>query len=309
MRVIPLGTSSGVPTRARNVSAVAVALESRWVLLDCGEGTQHRIMRAPLKPRQLEAIFITHLHGDHVYGLPGLLSTMSMQGRAEPLAVHGPPGLRELLECVRRATGLQLAYELSVIETDAARPGRPGPIHRAPGYQVIAGPLDHRGPAQGYAVLEDARPGSLDIERIRALGLFGALSGPDFGKLKGGQDLALPGGQVLRSRDVLRDPRPGRRVAYCTDTRPCAGAIELASRADLLVHEATYLEELAEQADERGHSTARGAARVAREAGAKRLLLTHFSPRYPDPSPLVAEARSVFAASDAARDLEEIAVS
>jgi ribonuclease Z len=258
MRAIPLGISSGVPTASRNVSAVAVEVVPgrNWILLDCGEGTQQRVARTALALSSLEAVYVTHLHGDHVLGLPGLLSTLGLRQRAPALDVFGPRGIRELLESCLRVTDVRLTFRLSVREIDDADVDA-GPaharrwLHRSPRHGVRVGRLDHRVPAYGYRV-EDAW---------------------------------------------------GRSLVYCTDTRPCAGTVELARDAGLLIHEATYAHELARLASERGHSTALEAAEMARRAGARSLLITHFSPRYPDPRPLVVEARRIFPRTWAAREL------
>lgn len=244
--VIPLGTSSGVPTAERNTAAVAIAFERRWILLDCGEATQHRILRSPLKPQRLDAIFVSHLHGDHLLGLPGLLNSLSLQDRGQPLAVYGPPGIRKFLKEAFKAMDSRLSYPLAVRESEG------GVLLRAEGYSVSALQLSHRVPCLGFLAL---------------------------------------------------DLRWKLRIAYCTDTVPCRNTVELARDADLLIHEATYSDVLAEKAFDRGHSTAAQAARLAKEAGARSLLLTHFSPRYEDLAPLEAEAREIFPETIAARDL------
>lgn len=254
VKIIPLGTSSGVPTRFRHVSSVAMIMDSRWVLFDCGEGTQYQVMRAGLSLNKLDAVLITHLHGDHVLGLPGMLSSLSMQNRNAPLSIHGPEGIHELLTTVGRLTETRFTYPLQIEEIRGD-----GLVRKTPHYSVECARLDHRVTAYGYAV-----------------------------------------------RNVFRSGTPGEvefRVAYCTDTRPCAASVELAREADLVIHEATYLHELVEKAHERGHATAADAAGIAREARAKRLLLTHFSARYRDVQPLVEEAQGIFPNVTAAADL------
>ena len=283
MAITFLGTSSGTPSRERNVSSVAVALDGTLILFDCGDGTQHQLLRAPVRSGAIEAIFITHLHGDHVYGLPGLLATLSMNGRARPLTLIGPEGLREHVECVLRTSHHNPMFPI-VFEP-----------RTFDGFRVIGAPLEHSIPAIGYCIIEDDRPGAFDPERARALGIP---PGPQWGELQRAGDPRVCG-----------PSRPGRRIAYCTDTRPCASAVELARGADVLIHESTYAEELCAEADERLHSTAKGAARVARDAGVGRLLLTHFSTRYRDVALLVAEAREIFPNTDAAEDLATFQVS
>ena len=279
-----LGTSSGTPSRERNVASVAVTLDGIVLLFDCGEGTQHQLLRSPVRGGAIEAIFISHLHGDHVYGLPGLLATMSMNSRARPLTLVGPPGLREYVECTLATSHHHPMFEIEIAE----------PPYRGDGFRVVSAPLDHSVPALGYCVVEDDRPGAFDAARARELGIA---PGPVYREL-----------QLAGDRRVCGPPRPGRRIAICTDTRPCAAAVELARGADVLVHEATYAEEMRADADARRHSTAAGAAEVARDAGVGRLILTHFSSRYRDVAPLVEEARAVFPNVQAAEDFATFAV-
>jgi ribonuclease Z len=278
IRIVFLGTSSGTPSRERNVSSVAVVLDGTVLLLDCGEGTQHQLLRAPVRSGAIEAICITHLHGDHVYGIPGLLATMTMNARAAPLTLVGPDTLRDYIGGVLATTDHNPVFPVDVAP----------PPYRGRGFTVVAAPLDHRIPAIGYCVIEDDRPGAFDVEKARALGIP---PGPAYGDL-------------IRNNDprVMGPPRRGRRIAYCTDTRPCASAVELARGADVLIHEATYTRAMEKEADERGHSTAAGAARIAAEAGVARLILTHFSTRYRDAEELVAEARAIFPTTEAASD-------
>lgn len=303
MRVIPLGTSSGKPTLKRNVSALAVAREGEWLLFDCGEGTQTQIARAGLNPSRLSAIFITHLHGDHFNGLSGLLATMGLDRRTRELTLVGPQGIREYLDTLARLKILYVNYPLEIRELSAMR--EITPVHDAADYIVSAYPLDHRIFAIGYRIQERARPGRFNLERAYALGIP---EGPLFGRLQSGENVQLDDGRIIHPDDVLGPPRPGKAIAYCTDTRPFAGSVELARDVDLLVHEATYTQELTEEAHEYGHSTAAQAAGIARDSGARQLLITHFSTRYPDALPLLEEARAVFSNTLMAQDLVEVEV-
>lgn len=301
MKVIPLGTSSGKPTIKRNVSALAVAREAEWLLFDCGEGAQTQIARAGLSPNRLVAIFITHLHGDHFNGLPGLLSTMGLDRRTRELTLAGPPGVREYLNTLERLRVIFINYPLELKELTAAADSQS--VLETADYTVTARPLDHRLFALGYRVDERSRPGRFKVARARELGVP---EGPLWGRLQSGDDVTLDDGRTIQSADILGAPRPGKSVAYCLDTRPCAASIELARGVDLLIHEATYTEELAAEAREYGHSTAAQAARTARDAGARKLLITHFSTRYPDPAVLLEEARAIFPETILAEDLMEI---
>jgi ribonuclease Z len=286
IRIVFLGTSAGMPSRARNVASVAVIMDGRVLLFDCGEGTQHQLMRSDdVRAGGIEAIFITHLHGDHLFGLPGLLSSLGLGGRRDPLIVYGPPGIVAYLQSIPY---FGIAYELRVMEIE------PGDVRRGDGYRVRCAPLVHHAPCFAYRIDEDARPGRFDADRARALGVP---PGPLFGKLQRGEDV-----DGVRSADVVGPSRPGRSIVYCTDTRPCPSAVELARDADVLIHESTYDASLSAEAKARDHSTASEAAGVARDANAGRLILTHFSPRYESAEPLVNEARALFPQTDAAAD-------
>ena len=303
MRVIPLGTSSGKPTLKRNVSALAVAREAEWLLFDCGEGTQMQITRAGLSPSRLSAVFITHLHGDHFNGLPGLLSTMGLDRRTRGLGLTGPQGIREYLNLLERLRVAFLTYPVELRQFNSLAESTV--VYETAEYSVSALALDHRLFALGYRIDERPRLGRFNVEQARKLGVP---EGPLWGRLQSGEDVRLVDDSVVRSSDVMGAERPGKSVAYCLDTRPCAMAVQLARNVDLLIHEATYTEEFASEAQQYGHSTAAQAARTARDAGARRLLITHFSTRFPDPTPLLEEARAIFPDTILAEDLMEIEV-
>ena len=303
MKITPLGTSSGKPTLKRNVSALAVAREAEWLLFDCGEGTQMQITRAGLSPSRLSAVFITHLHGDHFNGLPGLLSTMGLDRRTRCLRLIGPQGIREYLDMLERLRVAFLTYPLELREFSSLAESTV--VYETAEYSVSALGLDHRLFALGYRIDERPRPGRFNVEQARKLGVP---EGPLWGRLQSGEDVRLVDNSVVRSSDVMGAARPGKSIAYCLDTRPCAMATQLALNVDLLIHEATYTEEFISEAQQYGHSTAAQAARTARDAGARRLLITHFSTRFPDPTPLLQEARAIFPDTILAEDLMEIEV-
>ena len=284
LRIVFLGTSAGTPSPTRNVTSVAIVLDGTVVLFDCGEGTQHQLLRAPVRSGAIDAIFVSHMHGDHVYGIPGLLGTFAMNSRTRPLTLVGADGLDAYIECVTRATHHHSTFPITVAE----------PPYRGEGFMVIAAPLEHCVPALGYCLIEDDRLGKFDPEKARALGYA---PGPAFAELHRAKDPR-----------VMGPSQRGRRIAICTDTVPCAAAVELARGADVLIHEATYVEDMRAEADARGHSTAAGAARVAAEADVGLLILTHFSVRYRDTAALVEEARAIFPRTEAASDFAEFAV-
>ncbi len=285
------------------MSALAVAREAEWLLFDCGEGTQMQITRAGLSPSRLSAVFITHLHGDHFNGLPGLLSTMGLDRRTRGLGLTGPQGIREYLGLLERLRVAFLTYPLELRQFNSLAESTM--VYETAEYSVSAVALDHRLFALGYRVDERPRPGRFNVEQARKLGVP---EGPLWGRLQSGEDVRLVDNRVVCSSEVMGAERPGKSIAYCLDTRPCETALELARDVDLLIHEATYTEEFASEAQQYGHSTAAQAARTARDAGARRLLITHFSTRFPDPSPLLQEARAIFPDTILAEDLMEIEV-
>lgn len=306
LKVTFLGTSAGVPTRARNVSCVGLRLPQRgevW-LFDCGEGTQHQLLRSELNISQITRVFITHLHGDHVYGLMGLLATCGMSGHARGITLYGPRGLEEYVRDVSRRTQFHTSYPLEVVTVAGGR------VFEDEEFAVECAPLKHRLPAFGYRVAEKDRPGHFDVEKARA---YGIPPGPLYGRLKRGESVTLPDGRSVAGADFCGPDLRGRSVVYCTDTIYCRSAVELARGADLLVHEATFAAADEHLAVRSQHSTAGMAARVAREAGVRRLVITHFSPRYfpgndTEPGDLLREAREHFPATDMAHDFLTIAV-
>lgn len=299
MKLTFLGTSSGRPTLRRNVSSVALSRDGEWALLDCGEGTQIQLLRTGLRLSRLRHVFITHLHGDHVLGLPGLLGTLNLARHDQAITVFGPPGITRYLRDVSRAVHFHPVYPLDTVEVE------PGVVMETDEIVVEAGRLAHRVPAFGYAIEEKPRPGRFDVEAARALGIP---PGPLYGQLQRGESVTLSDGRTIEPSAVVGPPRRGVRVAYCTDTGPGGSAPDLARESDVLVHEATYTHDMAGEAEARGHSTAADAARVALGAGVGRLVITHFSPRYDDVGPLLAEARAIFPNTTAAYDLLEIEV-
>lgn len=298
MELYFLGTGAGMPSKERNVTAVALTLYDErgtmW-LFDCGEGTQHQILRSPLKASRLEFIFITHLHGDHVYGLPGLLTSRSNQGGTTPLTLFGPPGLEAMLEPVLRHSQAHLSYELLYEETVE------GVLFRDEQFEVHCSKLDHRIDSYGYRVVEKDKPGKLDAAKLRTQGIT---PGPLFGKIKRGETVALPDGTVIDGKTFIGPPIPGKKIVILGDTRKCEAAVALAKDADVLVHEATFDSSLDELAQMYYHSTAKDAAQTAARAGAKSLIMTHISSRYQEDEAarLLIEAREQFPAAWIAKD-------
>ena len=281
-----LGTSASRPTVERNVSSLVVEREGETLMFDCGEGTQRQMMRYGVS-FALGDIFFTHMHTDHVLGVIGLTRTLQLQGRTDPLRLWGPKGSARALRQWSGFGGERLGYPVEIAEVE------PGVEIRRREYAILPFPVDHRGAsAVGYALVEDERRGRFNPDLARELGVP---EGPLWGQLHRGRDVTLPDGRVVAATTLVGPTRPGRRIAITGDTRPCAGTIEGARGAELLVHEATFADEEQARAVETGHSTAREAAEVAARAGVKQLLLTHLSARYSfDTSDLEREARERF---------------
>jgi ribonuclease Z len=295
-----LGTSASRPTIERNVSSIAVVREGDTLLFDCGEGTQRQMMRYGVS-FALGDIFFSHFHADHFLGVVGLLRTMSLQARAEPLRVWGPRGAERMIRRAESLGGERLCFPLEIRELEA------GASVRRKEYAVTAFPVDHRGStALGFALVEDERRGRFNPDMARELGIP---EGPLWGRLHRGMGVTLEDGRTIEPHVLVGPTRPGRRIVITGDTRPCEGTIEAAAGARLLVHEATFADDEAARAADTGHSTAREAAEVARVAGVEQLVLTHVSARYSrDVGGLLHEAREVFPRSIVARDGMEIDV-
>ncbi len=298
IRVRFLGTAASRPTVGRNVSGIAVQREGESFLLDCGEGTQRQIMRFGTG-FSFSHVFITHGHADHFLGLPGLLRTMGLQGREDPMTIYGPTGTSDLLRTAVRMGIERLAFPVEVKRL------RDGERVAFDGWAVHAYSVDHGVPALGYALVEELRLGRFDVDMARSMGVP---EGPLFGRLHRGHAVEVDG-RVITPDEVVGPPRPGRKVVYTGDTRPTRATGAMAMGADLLIHEATFGSEEKKRAWETRHSTAAEAARVADRANVKRLALTHISARYADvPRVLEKEARAIFPESTVAHDGLEIEI-
>ena len=286
LRVLFLGTSASVPTLRRSLPAIAIKREGELILLDCGEGTQRQMIKAKVGFNRETKIFITHMHGDHMLGLPGIIQTMSLLDRSRPLYIYGPEGIRDFIEAIKETVRFSLRFRIEVQEVTSE-----GAIYDCDDYEVRAGWSEHTVPTVAYALIEKQRPGRFNPERALSLGVP---KGPLWSRLQHGSAVKLPDGRVVKPEDVLGPPRRGRKIVYTGDTRPSRGIIELAKGADVLIHDATFADDLAERAREDMHSTASEAASVAKKAGVKLLVLTHISARYEDTDILLEEARRVF---------------
>lgn len=277
MQVTMLGTSSGTPTRSRNVSAAAVNLEGKrdWVLVDCGEGTQHRLLRAPLSLLKLKAICITHMHGDHCYGLPGLLASAQLSGRTDPLVLIGSADLKSYIDAMQTYAELGLEYPLKFVDVESMDAG----IEQT-GLMITRTALSHRIPSYAYRFDECAIERRLDVERLKAEGIP---AGPFWYQLQKGEEVTLDDGRVLDGQHYSSPSREPRVVIVAGDNDTPQLLEKACGGADLLVHEATYTEEVAAKVGpEPQHSTAQRVAEFAHRVRLPNLLLTHFSPRYQD---------------------------
>jgi ribonuclease Z len=285
------GTGGSVPTARRGLPAILVRRGGDRLLFDCGEGTQRQLLSS-VGLMDITEVFLTHFHADHWLGLPGMLKTFDLRDRERPLTVYGPPGLRVLLTAMLRLAG-RVRYELSMVELEV------GEEVRRDGYQIAPVAASHRGPGFAYVLYEDDRAGEFDRDLAERLGLE---FGPEFGRVARGETV-----RGISREQVMGPPRPGRKLVLSGDTRPCESIRIAAHRADLLVHEATFAEEESERAADNGHSTARQAATIAREAEVGLLALNHISTRHP-PSVIRDEAREVFERTVVPRDFDTIEI-
>lgn len=290
MDLLFLGTSAAVPSRDRSTSCIALREGSDIVLMDCGEGSQRQLMVSPFSFMRVGTVLITHLHGDHVFGLPGLIQTMGLSGRTGPLKVYGPVGIRSFVDASMAATEGEAGYPLEITELSG------GERFGIRGFSVECFRTDHGISSLGFVLRAPDRPGRLDHRKALELGIE---DGPDMARLKSGETV-----NGVRPEQVVGPAVKGMSVAYTGDTKPCKATIEAVRGVDVLIHEATYSDRESARAEEHNHSTAVQAARIAEEAGVSYLIMTHISHRYEDRSVIEDEAREVFPQSYAAEDME-----
>ncbi len=294
-----LGTGAAMPSVHRNVSSLAIHREGETLIFDCGEGTQRQMMRYGVG-FSFSEIFFSHFHADHMLGVIGLVRTMGLLDRTAPLALIGPKGANRILGAALGVGIERNKFPVEILEV------KPGDVLQRKEYDLVAFPTEHRADTIGWALVEHIRKGRFDPDLARELGVP---EGPLWGKIHRGEHIRLDDGREIGPEQLVGPARPGRKVVYSGDTRPVAALVEAARGADLLVHEATFIDEEKDRAVETGHSTAREAGRVAREAGVRQLALTHISPRYTRDAPeLLAEAGEEFTEVVVARDGMEIEV-
>jgi len=298
LTVIFLGTAGSTPTPERSLPAVAIRRKGEIILFDCGEGVQRQMIRAKLSFHRKMKVFITHMHGDHVLGLPGLIQTMSLLDRERKLEVYGPEGIREFIEAFQKTVQFTLTFPIEIFEFSES-----GIVCEESEYEVFAVEADHVIPSFAFALIEKPRPGKFHPEKAKVLGIP---EGPLWSKLQKGHSVRLPDGRIVEPSQVVGPPRPGRKIVYSGDTRLCKRIVKLAENADLLIHDSTLDDELAEKAYEDGHSTPSQAAETAKKAGVKMLVLTHISARYKTTDKLLQQAKKIFPNVVVAEDFMKI---
>jgi ribonuclease Z len=299
MRLTFLGTGGGIPSISRSLPSIAVTCSGELILFDCGEGAQRQMMKAGTGFKQRLTVLLTHLHGDHIFGLPGLIYTLSMLDRRHPLRIIGPRGTRDFVEALLSIRFGKLSYEIEVREIDG------GMAYESRDFVVEATDASHTVKSLAYRLRERDRPGRMKVEILEKLGVP---RGPLWGKLQHGEPIEFSGRRI-KPEEVVGSPRRGRIIVYTGDTRPSDEVAEFSRGADILIHDATFGSEFEEDAARQGHSTARQAAEIALRAGVERLYLFHISPRYEgNEEKLLMEARQVFPSTYLAEDLLSVEV-
>ncbi len=298
LSIIFLGTGGSWPTVKRNVSSVALKRAGEIILFDCGEGTQRQFQKSSLSYMQISKIFITHFHGDHFLGLPGLIQTMQLNDRVVPLHIYGPKGMNNLLEQILTLGYFRPNYPIVSHEVDE------GDVLDFEGYKINVLRVKHGVPALAYALVEDMRPGKFDKPKALSMGIP---EGPLFSKLQKGETITLDNKKIT-SKMVLGPSRKGRKIVFSGDTKPIKEMVDFAKNADILIHEGTFESELEDVAGEYGHTTAYQAAEIAKKANVEKLFLIHISPRYMDYKVIEEDARKIFKESFVPKDFDEIEV-
>jgi|SRR5690625_5193637 len=304
MELFFLGTGAGIPSKERNVSSIALKLlqemNSIW-LFDCGEATQHQILHTSIKPGKINKIFITHMHGDHIFGLPGLLSSRSFQGGEEALTVYGPKGIKEFVETALRLTRTNLTYPLTVKEIQE------GLLFENEKFAVYSKELDHKITSYGFRIVEKNKQGKLLVEKLKALGIQ---PGPVYQQIKENEHITLDDGTIIYRKDVVGPAKRGKVITILGDTRPSPAFNKFVEDSDILVHESTFNDNNRGLAHQYFHSTAVQAANFAKQTNCKSLVLTHISSRYQneESTALLLEAKNIFPNTKLASDFLQVNV-
>lgn len=304
MEIQFLGTGAGIPSKERNVSAIALfllqELNNIW-LFDCGEATQHQILYTSIKPRKINKIFITHLHGDHIFGLPGLLSSRSFQSGEEELTIYGPEGIKDFVQTSLDISGTHLTYPLNIIDITE------GELFTNNKFTVYCKRLDHGIPSYGFKVVEKDRQGELLVDKLLERGVE---PGPIYRKIKENETTVLDDGQIIHREDFIGPIKKGRIITIMGDTRYIEAHKDFVKNSDVLIHEATFGDQMQHLAYKYYHSTTTEVAKLAHNSNVKRLILTHISSRYQqkDYPQLLKEAKDVFLETELAKDFYKITI-
>lgn len=296
-----LGTGASVPSLKRGLPAAVIIKDQTIILLDCGEGTQLKLLQAGISAAKIRYIFLSHLHGDHLFGLPGFLTSQQMFQRIHPLTLFAPFGIGSFMDCLMQTTGFNPYFPFKIVELPADESGALNFKDFDMSYQ----PLDHKSPCLGYHFREHDKPGKFNAEHAEELGIP---HGPERTRLQNGETVKLEDGRFVKPEQVMESPIPGRTITYCTDTRPCDATVELARDSQILIHDATFTESHKDRAFPTGHSTASQAAMIAKKANVERLYLWHLSMRLDKQGEeqSLSQARSVFPESFIVQDLDSI---
>lgn len=295
MEITFLGTSSAVHSFERNHPSIVLKAFGEVMMFDCGEGTQRQLIYAKISPMKISKIFITHFHGDHILGLPGLIQSMNFRGRQTKLTIYGPKGLNILKEAIFSLGYCKIEFPIEFIEIGSEI------VEETEDYIIKSQEVNHYVPCLAYSIEELKKPRFLREKAIE----LGVPVGPDFGKLHNGKEVEIDG-KIIKPEQVLGPPRKGRKITYSGDTTPCEEMIELAKDSSLLIHESTYIKEDSDKAEENYHSTSSDAALIAKKSNSKKLILTHISTRYQNTDQLLDEAQEIFENTEIAKDLKTI---
>jgi ribonuclease Z len=290
-----LGSSAATPTSRRNPTSILVNLDFNYYLMDCGEGTQLQLRKLKFKIQRLKKVFISHLHGDHFFGLIGLISTLHLLGRKDDFDVYGPPPLEEIINIQLEASQTQLSFPLNFFPTNS---NQPEIVFENEHHIIKSFPLDHRIPTTGFHFAEKQKPRKLKKKFL----FFENIEIEDIKKIKDGQDFVSNSGKVYPNREITETPPKAKSFAFCSDTRYNEAIIPNIKNVNLLYHEATFMEDMKQAATEKYHSTAAQAATIAMKAKADKLLVGHFSARYRELEKLLEEARNKFPNTQLAED-------
>ena len=295
MEIIFLGTSSGVHSKERNHPSIAIKAFGEVMLFDCGEGAQKQMLFTKVSPMKISKIFITHFHGDHILGLPGLIQSLGLLGREEKLTIYGPKGLNELKNAIFHLGYCKIDFPIDFIEIDS------GIVEETEEYVIKSQLVKHNVPNLAYCIEEKKKPRFLRQKAIE----LGVPVGPAFGKLHNGEEIEV-NGKIIKPEQVLGEPRKGIKITYSGDTRPCEEMVEFSKDSTLLIHESTFTNEESANAQEHGHSTSTDAAYIAKQSNSEKLILTHISTRYGEhySKIILKEAKEIFEKTELAHDLE-----